>query len=46
MKTFDLFVVKLEKRFDDTIKTESGFLDSTLFIKNHNQIQAYKAYRL
>ena len=24
MKTFDLFVVKLEKRFDDTIKTESG----------------------
>ena len=24
MKTFDLFVVKLEKRFDDTIKTDSG----------------------
>ena len=24
MKTFDLFVVKLEKRFNDTIKTDSG----------------------
>ena len=24
MKTFDLFVVKVEKRFDDTIKTDSG----------------------
>ena len=41
MKTFDLFVVELDKQFDDTIKTDSGlelFID-TKFNEFENRIQ-------